>query len=123
MRKIRKVPDVGHMRHQCDILKPVSGTNSTGNRNQEYDTYMIGVWCAVEPWPISEAEMFRSERTESVLYKIFEIIYDVQIQGNYRLSFNGYIYRINKFKNIGENNFFLQLKCTGTKAKPKGNVE
>ena len=119
MIKIRRVKDIGELRHQCDLFQITTAKSGTGADRKIRSSYASDIWCNFQPFSPTKEQITaeRGDRYENHFYGMLTIPYDkVVYDREMQCLYDGIYYRmVNKTK-YNEAFFFLECVCVGTKA-------
>jgi hypothetical protein len=123
MIKVKRVKDIGELRHQCSLHQFASSESDTGASVPKREFYPAGdtvtnIWCKFEPFSPSREQLIeeRGGRYQTQYFGILTIPFDENVlDREMHCLYDGIYYRIvNKIK-YGEAFFFLECVCIGTK--------
>ena len=83
----------GELRHRAEILKPVVGTNTTGNPKEEYETYKSGVPVGFQKAPWGR-EFWEAQALHGVSVRRLMMRYMPGIREDMLIKVNGRTYSI-----------------------------
>jgi len=120
MIKIRRVKDIGELRHQCSLYELTPSTGDTGAKTKVRagTPYAENVWCNFQPFSATKEQIIanRAGRYETQYFGVLTIPYDkVVLDSDMECLYDGIYYKmINKTK-YNEAFYFLECICVGTK--------
>jgi head-tail adaptor len=107
--------DIGRMAYQVSIDKRAQVPQDDGGFIETWTELRTGVWCSIKYWKDMERIQQESMSFDDKMFRVFEMRLFADVNTDNSLRFDGYRYSISRIENIGMENYFMRLYCTGTK--------